>query len=295
MKKTILLTGSESFVADFLIKKLKKKYKVIGIDYIKKTENTNYAFDRKKKIPEFLNYKNIHYIIHLAAISRDNECAAEPLKCFKTNVIGTLNLIDFANKKKIKNFVFASTQWVYDFNNRNNIKYYNTPINIHNLNSEYSLSKVISEVNLKQNYEKKKLNSTILRFGIIYGPRLNNLSALEAIFYKLIKENNILIGSKKTGRNFIHVEDICSGIIKAINKKGYNIFNLEGDKFISLENLIKESEKILNKKIKFVEKNPNKASIRIVSNKYTKKKLNWRPKYTLKKGLANLLHYLTHK
>ena len=51
-----------------------------------------------------------------------------------------------------------------------------------------------------------------------------NLSAFEAIFYKLQEQGKIEIGSKKTGRNFIHVDDICDGIAKAINKKGYNIF-----------------------------------------------------------------------
>lgn len=292
MKNTILLTGSESFVASFLIKKLKKKYNVIGIDYKKKNINTKFAIDITKKIPKKLYKLKIDYIIHLAAISRDNECAANPLKCFNTNVIGTLNLIDFANNKKVKNFIFASTQWVYDFDKKKKNKNYNSLINAHNLGSEYALSKLVSEINLKLNYQKKKLNAVVLRFGIIYGPRKYNLSAFEAIFYKIIREDKIEIGSKKTGRNFIHVNDICDGIIKAINKKGYNIFNLEGDKFISLENLIKESEIILNKKIKIVEKSPNKASIKIISNKFTKKELNWKPKYSLKKSLTDLLNYV---
>jgi UDP-glucuronate 4-epimerase len=295
MKKTILLTGSESFVASFLIKKLKKKFKVIGIDYLKKSKNTNYAIDITKDIPKKLYKQKIDYIVHLAAISRDNECAANPIICFKTNVIGTLKLIDFANQKKVKNFVFASTQWVYDFSKRNEIKYHNSEINIHNLNSEYALSKIVSEVNLKQNFNKTKLNSVILRFGIIYGPRLNNLSAFEAIFFKLIDQSNILVGSKKTGRNFIHVNDVCDGIIKSINQKGYNIFNLEGNEFINLENLIKKSENILNKKIKVEEKDTKNPSIKIISNKYTKKKLKWKPKYNLKKGLINLLKYKNKK
>ena len=47
MKKTILITGSESFVAFFLIKKLKKKYNLIGIDYLKKTKNTKFQIDIK--------------------------------------------------------------------------------------------------------------------------------------------------------------------------------------------------------------------------------------------------------
>jgi nucleoside-diphosphate-sugar epimerase len=291
MKNTILVTGSESFVASFLIKKLKKKYNVIGIDYKKKNINTKFAIDITKKIPKKLYKLKIDYIIHLAAISRDNECAANPLKCFNTNVIGTLNLIDFANNKKIKNFIFASTQWVYDYDKKNRIKYYNSIINAHNLDSEYALSKLVSEINLKQNFKKRKLNTVILRFGIIYGPRSNNLSAFEAIFYKLQEHDKIEIGSKRTGRNFIHVDDICDGITKAINKKGYNIFNLEGDQFISLENLIKESEIILNKKIKIIEKNPKNPSIKIISNKFNKKKLKWKQKYSLKQSIINLMDY----
>ena len=291
MKKTVLLTGSESFVASFLLKKLKKKFEVIGVDYLKKSKNTNYSIDITKKIPKKLYQLKIDYIIHLAAISRDNECAINPIKCFETNVIGTLNLIDYANQKGVKNFIFASTQWVYDFTKQNEIKYHNSKINVHNLSSEYALSKAVSEINLKQNFNKTKLNSTILRFGIIYGPRCNNFSAFEAIFFKLIDQSEILIGSKKTGRNFIHVEDVCDGIIKSINQKGYNIFNLEGDEFINLENLIKKSENILKKKIKIIEKDKNKPSIRLVSNKYSKKKLKWQPKYNLDKGIKNLLKY----
>ena len=60
MKKTILLTGSESFVASFLLKKLKKKFKVIGVDYLKKSKNTNYSIDITKKFKKnFINKKLI--------------------------------------------------------------------------------------------------------------------------------------------------------------------------------------------------------------------------------------------
>ena len=295
MKKNILLTGSESFVASFLVKKLKKKYNIIGIDFIKKSKNTKFKIDITKNFIEKFNTAKIDYIVHLASISRDQDCAKDPIKCFKTNVIGTLNLIKLANIKKVKNFIFASTQWVYDYSSNKEIKNNNSLINIQNIHSEYALSKLVSEINLKQNYKKNKINSTILRFGIIYGPRLNNLSALEAIFFKLIDQSNILVGSKKTGRNFIHVNDVCDGIVKSINQRGYNIFNLEGDKFINLENLIKESENILNKKIKVEEKDKKNPSIRMISNKYTKKKLKWEPKYNLKKGLINLLKYKNKK
>lgn len=144
---------------------------------------------------------------------------------------------------------------------------------------------------MKQNYKKNNINSTILRFGIIYGPRIYNLSAFESIVYKLLDQNKIEIGSKKTGRNFIHIEDICDGIIKSINCRGYKIINLEGNKFVSLENLIKKTSKILNKNILIKEKFPKLSDIKIVSNKSAKRILNWKPKYSLEKGIKNLLEY----
>ncbi len=291
MKKNILLTGSEGFVGSFLITKLRKKYNVIGIDSIKKTRNTKFKIDITKDLVKKLKKTRIDYIIHLASITNDNDCAHDPIKCLKTNIIGTLNLIKLANIKKIKNFIFASTQWVYNYSNNKEIKNNRSLINIQNIYSEYGLSKLVSEINLKINFEKNKINSTILRFGIIYGPKENNFSALESIFYNLIKNNKIEIGSKKTGRNFVHVSDICDGIIRSINKKGYNIINLEGDKFISLNDIIKQSSILLKKEIKVIEKNPQKPNIRIVSNSSAKDILNWKPKYNLNKGLKNLLKF----
>ena len=52
-------------------------------------------------------------IIHLAAISKDKDCNANPNLCIDVNINGTLNLIHAAKKKSIKNFIFASSEWVY--------------------------------------------------------------------------------------------------------------------------------------------------------------------------------------
>tara|TARA_A100000164_G_C21867677_1_gene753431 strand:+ start:486 stop:1376 length:891 start_codon:yes stop_codon:yes gene_type:complete len=288
-KKNILLTGSESFIASFLIKKLEKKYNVIGIDNIKTRKTTKLILDINS--PKILKLKfKIDYIIHLAAVSRDKDCKENPIDCMKTNILGTLNLIELANKKKIKNFIFASTQWVYNFKSFKE-KNESDLIDISKVKSEYSLSKLVSENNLKQNYETKNLNTTILRFGIIYGPRFKNLSAVESIFYNSIENNKIEVGSLKTARNFIHVYDICSAIVKSLNVKGFNILNLEGDKLIDLNKLLDISEKILKKKIIKIEKNKLSRSIRSVSNKKAKRILNWHPKYDIYKGLTDLYKF----
>ena len=107
MRETILITGSESFVASFLINKLKRKYKIIGIDFNNKSKNTNFKIDIRKSLYNKLKNVKLDFIIHLAAVSNDKDAKRDPVNCFNTNVIGTLNLIKLANQKKVKNFIFA--------------------------------------------------------------------------------------------------------------------------------------------------------------------------------------------
>ena len=116
------------------------------------------------------------------------------------------------------------------------------------------------------------------------------MSAFEGILFKLMNEDKIEIGSKQ-GRNFIHIEDICSAIEKFLKLEGLNTLNLEGDEYITLGNLISTSAKILKKKIKIIEKNPNNISKRKISNITSKKKIGWKLKYNLKKGITNLINY----
>ena len=285
----ILITGSESFIGKELIKQLiNEKISFIGIDLIEK-KNSNYDYRKIDindknlmiKIPE-----KITVIIHLAAISRDSDCEKNKSKCFETNIIGTLNIIDFAIKKNVNQLIFASTEWVYE----NFAKTFQTEedeINILNHISTYAISKLICEVNLKLISNKLK-GITILRFGIIYGLRKTNWSAVESIFNSIKNNNEIIVDSLKNARRFVHVTDICKGIIQSLGLNGFNIVNLTGNKLISIKSIIEESEKILNKKVKIYEKNPKSVNKRNPSNKKAKKIIKWEPKISLKEGLLTL-------
>ena len=291
----ILITGSESFVGQNLIAKCKDaKIQVIGIDSIK-PKNPNYEFHQKdirtNKIDDLIP-SDIDVIVHLAALSRDQDCAGKAYDCFDINVMGTLNLINAALKKNVKQFIFASSEWVYNDFKINEEKDEDSFIDITKHTSEYALSKLVTEANLRQQYERQLNSVTILRFGIIYGPRKNNWSAVESIFSQVKKHEKITINSKRNGRRFVHVSDICNGIIKSVGLKGFNIINLTGDEVITIEDLIDESEKILSKKISVIEKNPNEIDVRNPSNKKAKEIIDWSPKLTLSKGLKTVLEYV---
>lgn len=291
----IIITGSESFVGKELIHQCKQKQiDVIGLDIIKK-ENVDYEYHQidikspmiGKCIPE-----KIDAIVHLAALSRDPDCRDKAYECFENNVMGTLNLIKNARERKVKQFIFASSEWVYGEFKENQSKDEDYPINSLSLTSEYALSKLTSEINLKQQYQHGFCDTTILRFGIIYGPRKNNWSAVEAIASQIKNKDKIEIGSLKNGRRFIHVSDIVKGIIKSLGLKGFNIINLSGDRIITIGELIETSQKFYNKKIEIIEKNSNEQNIRNPSNEKAKKVLNWSPEISLEEGLKTIDKFL---
>jgi nucleoside-diphosphate-sugar epimerase len=309
----VLITGSESFVGKELICQCKEReIEIIGIDIIEK-ENSDFEYHRISIIsPEIIKIfpDNLDAIIHLAALSRDPDCKGKAYECFENNVMGTLNLIKVAKIKKVKQFIFASSEWVYDEFKENQSKNEEYPINSLSLTSEYALSKLTSEINLKQQYQNgfcdtttSEINlkqqyingfcsTTILRFGIIYGPRKNNWSAVETIASQIKNNDEIKVGSLKNGRRFIHISDISRGIIKSIGLKGFHTINLSGDKIITIKDLIENCEEVFNKKIRVIENNPDEQNIRNPDNSKAKEILGWSTKIDLKEGLKSIEKFL---
>jgi len=288
----IFITGSEGFIGRELISQCQKQgIEVIGVDSKKGSQPNFYQADiRSKNIVELIP-EGVDAVIHLAALSSDTDCKDRASECFDINVMGTLNLIETAEKKKVKQFIFASSEWVYDNCSKDEIKNEESFINVLNHNSEYALSKIVSEVNLRQKYQHGFCPVTILRFGIIYGQRLDGWSEVESLFYTVKSKDEVRVGSLKTGRCFIHVSDIASGIIKSIGLTGFNIINLAGNRLITLGEMIETSQKILRKNPKIIETDSTNASIRNISNEKAKELLNWRPEIDLTAGLNKLNHF----
>ena len=294
----VFITGINSFVGKKLLLKFKayKNINIYGCDINpKKSRNIILADIRKKNFYKLLP-KNLDAIIHLAAISRDQDCSRDLSNCYLTNVIGTLNVINAAKYLKIKKIIFASTEWVYPSKLASKSANENSLIDYLSLNSDYAKSKLISEIHLRNFYDlNKDYDVSILRFGIIYGERISNWSAVESIFNNIKNNNTITVGSLKTARKFIHIDDICEGIIKSLKLKRFNIINLQGSKLINLKYLAELSQKILKKKVIVLEKNKKNLSIRNILCNKSNKKINFKPKISLLNGLIKFNKYLDNK
>jgi len=136
---------------------------------------------------------------------------------------------------------------------------------------------------------REDLAVTILRFGIIYGPRPSNWSAVESLFNSVKNNEEVFVGSLKAGRRFIHVDDICAGILAAVGQVDFEIFNISSDITVTLGQVIEESRKIHGTTPKVIESSPEKISLRNPTNEKAKSVLGWSPKISISDGLRSLL------
>ena len=283
----LFIVGSESFVGKNLIRHCQSRnipYR--GVDLVTSSDpNVHKADICDPSLADAIPADSV--VVHLAAISRDSDCSENPGLANKINIEGTLNVLRCAQIKKARQMIFASSEWVYGQVSNDAEQSELDEIQVHLLDSIYAITKAVGERYLK--LLRKDLDVTVLRFAIIYGPRLSNWSAVESLFDSVKNKVELSVGSLKAGRRFIHVDDICTGILAAVGLPGYEILNLSGDNTVTLGEIITGSKLLTGRSPKVVEGSPEKVSLRNPTNKKAKSVLNWSPKISITDGLRSLL------
>lgn len=282
----LFITGAESFVGKRLVKHCKdKNVSYSGVDVVASEDSNIAKIDIcDVELSEMIPFDSV--VIHLAAISRDPDCARNPSLANKVNVEGTLNVLRSAKLKDCRQLIFASSEWVYGQVSNDSEQQESDEIHIQRLDSIYAITKAIGEHYL--GLLREDLAVTILRFGIIYGPRSSNWSAVESLFDSVKNKEEVVVGSLKAGRRFIHVDDICAGILAAVGQTDFEIFNISSDSTVTLGQVIEESRNIHGTTPRVTESSPEKISLRNPSNLKAKQQLNWSPSVSLSDGLKSL-------
>ncbi|MBI2495614.1 MAG: NAD(P)-dependent oxidoreductase [Candidatus Omnitrophica bacterium] len=285
----VVVTGSESFIGRELRRHGQaKQIEWVGLDTAPADDPGHIQIDIRS--PELADVipEGLDAVVHLAAISRDQDCRANPQQAFDVNVSGTLNVIRAARERNARQFIFASSEWVYGDVSSDAVQTEDQPIAVTGIRSEYALSKLVGEQVLRMAFAQGLCPVTVLRFGIVYGPRPSNWSAVETLFHAVRTQQTVTVGSLETARRFIHVSDIAEGIVSAIGQDGFQIFNLSGDRLITLREVIEQSALLLDRRPTVVERAPEGVSIRNPDNRKAKHLLGWEPATDLPHGLRSL-------
>ena len=236
---------------------------------------------------------DVDAVVHLAAISRDADCRANPRLAYDVNIQGTVNLIEAAKARRARQFVFASSEWVYGEVTNAGVQTEEQPLDATRLKSEYALSKLASEQILRLAHAQGLPAATILRFGIVYGPRPANWSAVESLVDAVRRGGPVRIGSRRTARRFIHVSDIASGILASLGRTGCETFNISGDRLVTLGEVIDRAVRVSGKAPAVVEQAPDVISVRNPDNSEARRALSWRPQVDLTAGVQSVFEYLS--
>lgn len=264
-KKRILITGAAGFIGSNLSRSLLQNgnYELIGLDnfddfYSREQKDKNLApliasADFKfvegdiRNMDDLLSLGDIDTIVHLAAKAGVRPSIQNPILYQEVNVAGTQNLLEFARKRNIRQFVFASSSSVYGINE--NVPWHEEeklmPI------SPYASTKLSCEMLGHVYSHLYGIRFLALRFFTVYGPAQRPDLAIHKFFNSIVKGQPIpVFGDGSTSRDYTFVNDTVKGIEAAINydQSDFEIINLGNHQTVTLAGLIEAIEKICGKK-----------------------------------------------
>lgn len=305
--KKILITGSAGFIGfNFALKLLKKNYEVIGIDNFDDYYSVKLKKKRVQQLQKFKNFQffylditnkiffrklkkyNYAHIFHFAAQAGVRYSVINPVKYINTNILGTINILEFVKIKKPLSTFFASSSSIYGDSKKFPLLENDSP----NPKNIYASSKIINEISAKTFSKNYNLKIYGLRFFTIYGewgrPDMLLFKILSSAFKKTILNLN---NNGKHYRDFTYIDDVTEImylLMKTKHKIKYDVFNVCSNNPQYIKKIINDFAK---KKGKLVIKNIPKNSLDVFKthgdNKRIKKTLKFNKFTSFEKGFSN--------
>ncbi|MBW9222913.1 NAD-dependent epimerase/dehydratase family protein [Methanothermococcus sp. SCGC AD-155-K20] len=313
----ILITGSAGFIGFHLCKRILENYKdinIIGIDnlnnyynpllkekrndILKKYKNYTFIkldFSEYPKLIESLKDKDIDLIVHLGAQPGVRYSLENPWAYERSNLLGTMNIFEFARRFNIEKIVYASSSSVYGGNKKIP---FSEDDRTDNPVSLYASTKRSKELMAYTYHNLYGIGMTGLRFFTVYG----EWGRPDMAYFKFAK--NILLEKPidvynygDMERDFTYVSDVIDGVISSIERDfNYEIFNLGNSRPVKLMYFIELLEKYLNKT---AEKNFLPMQEGDVPRTYadlskSREFLNYNPKVSIEEGLRRFCSWFVN-
>ena len=323
---TILVTGGLGFIGSHTVVELQNAgYHVIIIDnlYNSKmevldqiTEITgikpsyfNIDLRNKEEVHAFFNSHQIDGIIHFAASKAVGESVKNPLLYYENNIATLVYILQEMKTHQIPNFIFSSSCTVYGQADELPITE-NAPVKP--AESPYGNTKLIGEEIIAQSCHATHLKAIALRYfnpigahesakigELPLGVPQNLIPYITQTAAGIRKELSVFGDDYPTPdgtaiRDYIHVVDLAKAhiaalerLIKGINKKEFEVFNIGTGKGSSVLEVIKTFEKInqLHLSYKIVERRKGDITAAYADTTLANKELGWKAEKTLEEAL----------
>ena len=229
-----IVTGGAGFIGSNFINYMFEKYKsnitIINIDNLTYAANLDYLSNVKEKYGadnyffEKVNICNrsdvnrifkIHkpdYVINFAAETHVDRSIKNPQLFIESNIMGTQVLLEASLENKVRRFHQVSTDEVYGSLGNTGYFMENTPLAP---NSPYSASKASADLLCSAYLKTYSAPISISRCSNNYGKHQHTEKLIPVIISKLLKQEKVPIyGNGKNVRDWLHVHDHCSAILR---------------------------------------------------------------------------------
>ncbi len=254
-----LVTGGAGFIGSHIVEELlKRKEKVRVLD--------NFSTGKRENITPFLKeidliegdirdlrvvkeaMKEIDFCLHQAALPSVLRSVKDPITTNEVNVSGTLNILMAAKEAEVKKVVYASSSSVYgdtpQLPKKEDARA--SPL------SPYALSKLAGEEYSKLFTSLYGLETVSLRYFNVFGPRQDPTSQYAAVIPKFIssmlkRKRPTIYGDGEQSRDFTYVSNVVgANLLATTSKVKGGIFNIACGKKITVNELVKNLDKLMN-------------------------------------------------
>jgi dTDP-glucose 4,6-dehydratase len=322
--KNILITGGAGFIGSHVVRRFVNQYPnyhIFNLDaltYAGNLENikdiedkTNYTFVKGDILDEafledLFTKHQFDGVLHLAAESHVDRSITDPLAFVKTNVIGTMNLLNVAKKywkddMGNKRFYHISTDEVYGSLGATGLF---TETTSYDPNSPYSASKAASDHFVRAYGETYGLPYVITNCSNNYGPNHFPEKLIPLFIHNIIEKKPLPVyGDGKYTRDWLFVEDHAVAIDLVFHEgKNHETYNIGGFNEWQNIDLVKllcqqmdaklgravgESEKLIT----YVKDRPGHDLRYAIDASKINKELGWKPSVTFEQGLERTIDW----
>jgi len=268
------------------LKEVDGKYKFYHVDLVE-----------RKAVFDVLEDFRPEVVVHFAAESHVDKSILDPLRFIRSNVEGTLNLLDASKEFKVERFINISTDEVYGELRDEGYFTEESPLNP---NSPYSVSKAGADMLGRAYYRTYKLPVITVRPSNNYGPWQYPEKLIPVIILKALRDEPIPVyGNGMNVRQWLYVEDCAEAVLKIVKdgKEG-EIYNVAGPEEKRNIEVVKTILRLMNKPeslIKFVKDRPGHDYRYAMKAEKIKRELSWEPKVGFEEGISKTVEwYLSH-
>ena len=316
MGRTALVTGSAGFIGSHLVERLLEEgWRVVGVDnfdafydpQVKRRNAARHALWPTYRLLEVdvrdadaLNcgiQESVDVIIHLAARAGVRPSIADPVLYQDVNVHGTQRMLEFARRRGVRQFVFASSSSAYGVNP--NVPWREDdhvllPI------SPYASTKVCGELLGHVYSHLFGIRFVALRFFTVYGPRQRPDLAIHSFARRMLAGERLeLFGDGGSSRDYTYVSDVVAGVRAAMDydRSLYEVINLGNSRTVTLGGLVSALEGVLGIRaaVDWLPEQPGDVPCTWANTDKAERLLGYRPSTRIEDGLARFAGWLSEE